>query len=89
MKYLLFLLVALGLSFTAQAEKGQSIMFGDPDPIYAETAPDTQADNNAEHCKKLKQQMDDLKGKPLRRNPVVKRYEIECLENTERVFQSE
>ncbi len=89
MKYLLFLLVALGLSFTIQAEKGQSIMFGDPDPIYTETAPDTQADNNAEHCKKLKQQMDDLKGKPLRRNPVVKRYEIECLENTERVFQSE
>ena len=89
MKYPLFLLVALGLSCTAQAEKGRSIMFGDPDPIYTETAPDTRADDRAEHCKKLKQQMDDLKGKPLRRNPVVKRYQIECVEDTQRVFQSE
>ena len=89
MKYLVFLLTALCLSFTVQAEKGQSIMFGDPDPIYTETTPDTRADDNAEHCKKLKKQMDDLKGKPLRRNPVVKRYQIECVENTDRVFQSE
>lgn len=89
MKYLVFLLTALGLSFTVQAEKGQSIMFGDPDPIYTEKTLDTRADDNAEHCKKLKKQMDDLKGKPLRRNPVVKRYQIECVENTDRVFQSE
>ena len=89
MKYLLFLPVALGLSFTVQAEKGQSIMFGDPDPIYTETTPDTSTDDRAEHCKKLKQQMDDLKGRPLRRNPVVKRYQIECVEDTQRVFQSE
>ena len=89
MKYLLFLPLALALSFTVQAEKGQSIMFGDPDPIYTETSPDTRADDKAEHCKKLKQQMDDLKGRPLRRNPVVKRYQIECVEDTQRVFQSE
>ncbi len=89
MKYFLVLPVALGLPFAVQAEKGQSIMFGDPDPIYTETTTDTRADNNAEHCKKLKQQMDDLKGKPLRRNPVVKRYQIECVEDTQRVFQSE
>ena len=89
MKYLLFLPAALCLSFTVQAEKGQSIMFGDPDPIYTETTPDTSADERAEHCKKLKQQMDELKGRPLRRNPVVKRYQIECVEDTQRVFQSE
>ena len=89
MKHLVFLLTALCLSFTVQAEKGQSIMFGDPDPIYTEKTLDTRSDDRAEHCKKLKQQMDDLKGKPLRRNPVVKRYQIECVENTERVFQSE
>ena len=89
MKYLVFLLTALCLSFTVQAEKGQSIMFGDPDPIYTEKTLDTRADDRAEHCKKLKQQMDDLKGKPLRRNPVVKRYQIECVEDTQRVFQSE
>ena len=89
MKYPLFLLVALGLSFTAHAEKGQSIMFGDPDPIYTETAPDTRADDKAEHCKKLKQQMDDLKGKPLRRNPVVNRYQMECVENSDPIRQTE
>jgi hypothetical protein len=89
MKYRLFLPVALALSFTVQAEKGQSIMFGDPDPIYTETTPNTAADDRAEHCKKLKQRMDELKGRPLRRNPIVKRYQIECVENTERVFQSE
>jgi hypothetical protein len=89
MKYLLFLPLALGLSFSVQAEKGQSIMFGDPDPIYTETTLDTRADDKAEHCKKLKQQMDELKGRPLRRNPVVKRYQIECVEDTQRVFQSE
>ena len=89
MKYLLCLPVALCLSFTVQAEKGQSIMFGDPDPIYTETTPDTRADDRAEHCKKLKQQMDELKGRPLRRNPVVKRYQIECVENSDLVIQSE
>ena len=89
MKYLLCLPVVLGLSFTVQAERGQSIMFGDPDPIYTEKIPDTSADDRAEHCKKLKQQMDELKGRPLRRNPVVKRYQIECVEDTQRVFQSE
>ena len=89
MKYRLFLPVALALSFTVQAEKGQSIMFGDPDPIYTEKTPDTRADDRAEHCKKLKQQMDNLKGRPLRRNPVVKRYQIECVENSDRIFQSE
>ena len=89
MKYLVFLLTALCLSFTVQAEKGQSIMFCDPDPIYTEKTLDTRSDDRAEHCKKLKQQMDDLKGKLLRRNPVVKRYQIECVEDTQRVFQSE
>ncbi len=89
MKYLLFLPVALGLSLNAKAEKGQSIMFGDSDPIYTETTPNTSADDRAEHCKKLKQQMDDLKGRPMRRNPIVKRYQIECVEDTQRVFQSE
>ena len=89
MKYLLFLLVALGLSFTAQAEKGQSIMFGDPDPIYTEKTLDTRADDHAQFCKNLRQQMQDLEGKPLRRNSVEKRYQIECVENSDRIFQKE
>ncbi len=79
MKHLAFLLVTLGLSFATQAEKGQSIMFGDPDPIYTEKTADTAADEHAELCKKLKQQMKDLEGKPLRRNPVVRRHQEECI----------
>ena len=80
MKHLVFLLVALALSFATQAQKGQSIMFGDPDPVYTEKTADTAADEHAEFCKKLKQQMEDLKGKPLRRNPVVRRYQEECMD---------
>lgn len=79
MKYLLFLPFALCLSLTAQAEKGQSIMFGDPDPVYTEKTTDTAADEHAELCKKLRQQMKDLEGKPLRRNPVVRRHQEECM----------
>jgi len=80
MKHLALLLVTLGLSFATQAEKGQSIMFGDPDPIYTEKTAGTAADKHAELCKKLKQQMKDLEGKPLRRNPVVRRHQEECME---------
>ena len=80
MKYFLLLPVALGLSFAVQAEKGQSIMFGDPDPVYVEKSTDTATVKHAEHCKKLRQQMKDLEGKPLRRNPVVKRHQAECME---------
>jgi len=80
MKHLTFLLVTLGLSFATQAEKGQSIMFGDPDPIYTEKTAGTAVDKHAELCKKLKQQMKDLESKPLRRNPAVRRYQEECVE---------
>ncbi|MDX2418286.1 MAG: hypothetical protein QNK19_12565 [Xanthomonadales bacterium] len=80
MKYLVFLLVMLGFSFATQAQKGQSIMFGDQDPMYTEKTADTAADEHAELCKKLKQQMKDLEGKPLRRNPVVRRHQEECMD---------
>jgi len=80
MKHFLFLLLVTGLSFAVHAEKGQSIMFSNPDPLYTAEKPDTAADKHAALCKKLKQQMKDLEGSPLRRNPVVRRYKIECTE---------
>ena len=80
MKQLLFLLVIPVLTLAAQAEKGQSIMFGDPDPVYTGKTPDTAADEHAELCKRLKRQMKDLEGKPFRRNPVVRRYQQECMD---------
>lgn len=60
------------------ADKAQSIMFGDTDPIYQESVRDTASDEQAEHCKQLRAQMEELKYRPLRRNAVVERYRIEC-----------
>ncbi len=78
MKQLLFLLSVCTLPFSAHAEKGQSIMFGDPDPIYQERTRDTTAEEHNEHCKQLRRQMDELKGKPQRRHAVAERYKLEC-----------
>ncbi|MGB5440201.1 MAG: hypothetical protein WBN57_14305 [Gammaproteobacteria bacterium] len=75
MKQLLFMLGIPVLTLAAQAEKGQSIMFGDPDPVHTGKTPGTAADEQAELCKRLKRQMKDLEGKPFRRNPVVRRYQ--------------
>ena len=41
MKQFLFLTIALSLGGTAFAEKGQSIMFGEPNPVYMEKPVDT------------------------------------------------
>lgn len=84
MKPALLMLSLLALSFTCHAEKGQSIMFGDQDPIYTEKTPDREAAGMAEHCKQLRRQMDDLKGKPQRRNAVAQRYRLECDQDEQR-----
>jgi thiaminase len=78
MKQLLLLLSICALPYSAYAEKGQSIMFGDPDPLYQERTPDTTAEEHSEHCKQLRRQMDELKGKPQRRHAVAERYKLEC-----------
>ena len=78
MKQLLLLLSITVISTTAHAEKGKSIMFGDPDPIYQEKTRDTTAEEHSEHCKQLRRQMEELKGKPQRRHVVVERYKLEC-----------
>lgn len=78
MKQLLFMLSILILPLAVHAEKGQSIMFGDPDPIYQEKTRDTAAEEHSEHCKQLRQQRDALKGKPQRRHAVSERYKLEC-----------
>jgi len=77
-KQLFLLLALITLPFGAHAEKGQSIMFGDPDPIYQEKTRNTTNEEHSEHCKQLRQQMDELKGKPQRRHAVVERYKLEC-----------
>ena len=81
MKTVLLMLSLLVLSFSCHAEKGPSIMFGDQEPIYTEKTRDIRATEQAEHCKQLRRQMDELKGKPQRRNAVVQRYRLECEQN--------
>jgi hypothetical protein len=78
MKRPIIILALYTLPCVCIADKGQSIMFGEPDPIYQERTRDTTADDQAEHCKQLRAQMDELKYRPLRRNAVVERYRIEC-----------
>ncbi len=76
-KYLLFL-TCFFLPFAGHAEKGQSIMFGDQDPFYSSSPPTNPAQQRADHCSELRKQMDELKGKPQRRNAVVQQYQLEC-----------
>jgi len=62
----------------ALAEKGQSIMFGDPDPVSTQRQTDTAGQEKTDLCKQLRRDMDELKGKPQRRNAIIQRYRLEC-----------
>ncbi len=78
MRPLLLLLTVATLPLVAHAEKGQSIMFGDPDPLYQEKSRDTSTEELSKHCRELRRQMDELKGKPQRRHTIAQRYKLEC-----------
>ena len=78
MRKLTLLLALCALPLSSLAEKGQSIMFGDQDPIYTDTTKNDPAKEKADYCNELRRQMDELKGKPQRRNVVVQRYQLEC-----------
>lgn len=78
MRYFTLLFVLLCFPLISQAEKGQSIMFGDQDPLYVKRTRNTTADEQAEHCKQLRQRMNELKGRPQSRNAVIRRYRVEC-----------
>jgi hypothetical protein len=72
------LLVFMSAPLVCLAEKGQSIMFTGQDPLAIEKSRDTNADEQAEHCKQLRSRMDELKGRPQSRNAVIQRYRLEC-----------
>ena len=78
MKRFLLILFIASIASASHAEKGQSIMFGDPDPIYQEKTRDTAAAEHDEHCKQLRRQIDELKGKPQRRHAASERFRLEC-----------
>jgi hypothetical protein len=78
MRHSTLIFVLLCLPALSQAEKGRSIMFGDQDPLQVERTRDTTGDEQAAHCKQLRQRMNELKGRPQSRNAVVRRYKLEC-----------
>ena len=78
MKRTLLLVMLAATSFSGQAEKGKSIMFGDQDPVYQERMVNTSVDEQAAHCKALKQRINSLSLRPLSRNAAIQRYKLEC-----------
>ena len=81
MKRTILLVMLAVLPLSAQAEKGKSIMFGDQDPVYQERMVDTSTDEQAAHCKALKQRINSLSLRPLSRNAAIQRYRLECEQN--------
>ena len=80
-RYLVIMLAWLALASIPRggvAEKGQSIMFGEPDQLHQEQSRDTSAVELSKHCRELRRQMEELKDKPQRRHAVVQRYRLEC-----------
>lgn len=43
-----------------QADKGQSIMFGDPDPVSIQPRTDTVVQEQTNLCQQLRREMDEL-----------------------------
>jgi len=78
MQHLPLLCLLILLPTGVLAEKGQSIMFGDPDPVTTQPGINTTEQEKKDLCKQLRRDMDALKGKPQRRNAVVQRYRLEC-----------
>ena len=77
MKALVLLLFLAGLPVSGQAERAPSIMFDDPEPAYVQK-PKSDADQLREECKKLSQEMERLKGRPIRRAAAAERYKADC-----------
>ena len=78
MRSLLLLFALFTLPLYAHAEKGQSIMFGDTDPVTQHPAMNPAEREKTDLCKQLRSEMEALKGKPQRRNAVIQRYRLEC-----------
>ena len=57
-----------------------SIMFDHQEPQQSDlvTAPENNKDDLSTRCAEMSRLIDELKGKPQRRNIAIKRYELEC-----------
>lgn len=79
-KSCLSLLTLLSIACASQAEDSEMIpqLPADPNPVVTKSGSDAFARENADLCQNLRKEMDSLKARPLRRNAVARRYEIEC-----------
>lgn len=78
MKYFTLIIVLLCLPVIGHTDTDQSVMFGDQDPLYDKRSRNTMAEEQADHCTQLRKRMNELKGRPLSRNAVIRRYRVEC-----------
>jgi hypothetical protein len=79
MKSCLSLLALLAIAFTSQAEDTGMVpqIPAEPNAVSTESS-SAFARKNADLCQNLRKEMDSLKGRPLRRNAVAQRYDMEC-----------
>ena len=75
-RFLIFLFLA-GSPEIIWAEKAPSIMFDSPDPVYVQK-PKNDSELLREDCKQLSQEMERLKGKPVRKAAAAQRYKADC-----------
>jgi hypothetical protein len=80
MKSCLSLFILLTIAFASQAEDTGMIpqLPDQTNPAVIESGNKTFAGENADLCHNLRKEMDSLKGRPLRRNAVAQRYDMEC-----------
>lgn len=64
-------------SASSLAQKGESVMFGDPSPSLAPAT--TGEDDAGAKCQELLNEIEALKGKPQRRMAAQQQYDAECL----------
>lgn len=70
------MIVLILSSGAVQAQKGQSVMFGDEDPSL--TSGDGTSAEAGNRCEELREEVDALKGRPQRRATAMSLYEAEC-----------
>lgn len=77
MKTTLYTLGLCLLAYPALAEKAPSVMFQPPEQTISGTPP-LETSSEGDHCEKLLQKVERLKGKPQRKHSMLERYELEC-----------
>ena len=73
-------LVTLLVSFVSLsfAQQPGSVMSTGQEPLYSSSPGISKSSKQSEHCKELRQKVDELKGKPQRRYAASQRYKAEC-----------